>query len=288
SEPARHRAPAANGTATRRAGWPATRGPCGHRGGCRTRSRVRHAPSAARCARRAGRRARPSRRSSRSGRARRPRAPARTGRRRWHGLRTAGRDGPLRYSDPMTSSPQITPPGTGPRPAGYAPAFVAEVLDDALAHDCRVYSITGLQGTGKSTIAAQLVGLARERGLHAVALSIDDFYLDHDERARLGREVHPLLATRGPPGSHDVALACEVVDALREGRSTRLPRFDKIADSRLPRTDWPVVDGVDLVLFEGWFQKVPAQLPDELSEPVNELERDEDPQGTWRTYCNAS
>src|SRR5690606_18274778 len=144
------------------------------------------------------------------------------------------------------------------------------------------------QGTGKSTIAAQLVGLARERGLHAVALSIDDFYLDHDERARLGREVHPLLAPRGPPGSHDVARACEVVDALREGRSTRLPRFDKIADHRLPRTDWPVVDGVDLVLFEGWFQKVPAQLPEELSEPVNELERDEDPRGTWRTYCNAS
>ena len=188
----------------------------------------------------------------------------------------------------MTSSPQITPPGTVTRPAGYAPAFVAEVLDDALTHDCRVYSITGLQGTGKSTIATQLVELARERGLHAVALSIDDFYLDHDERARLGHEVHSLLATRGPPGSHDVALACEVVEALRGGRATRLPRFDKIADRRLPRAEWPVVDGVDLVLFEGWFQKVPAQSPGALVEPVNALERDEDPQGTWRTYCNAS
>ena len=188
----------------------------------------------------------------------------------------------------MISSPQVTPPGAGPRPAGYTPAFVAEVLDDALAHDCRVYSITGLQGTGKSTIAAQLVELARDRGLRAVALSIDDFYLDHDERVRLGREVHPLLATRGPPGSHDVTLACDVVDALRSGRSTRLPRFDKIADRRLPRTEWPVIDGVDLVLFEGWFQKVPAQSPAELSKPVNEMERDEDPQGIWRTYCNAS
>lgn len=188
----------------------------------------------------------------------------------------------------MTSSPQITPPRPVTRPAGYAPAFVAEVLDDALAHDCRVYSITGLQGTGKSTIAAQLVELARERGLHAVALSIDDFYLDHDARVRLGREVHPLLATRGPPGSHDVALACEVVDALRERRAIRLPRFDKIADRRLPVAEWPMVDGVDLVLFEGWFQKVPAQSPEALLEPVNALERDEDPQGIWRTYCNAS
>lgn len=187
----------------------------------------------------------------------------------------------------MTSTPQITAPGTSTRAtAGYAPAFVADVLDDALARDCRVYSITGLQGTGKSTIAAQLVELASERGVRAVALSIDDFYLDHDERARLGREVHPLLATRGPPGSHDVALACEVVDALREGRRTRLPRFDKIADRRLPAAEWPLVDGADLVLFEGWFQKVPAQSPEALAEPVNALERDEDPHGTWRTWCN--
>lgn len=188
----------------------------------------------------------------------------------------------------MTSSPQITAPGTDTRPTGYASAFVAEVLDDALAHHCRVYSITGLQGTGKSTIAAQLVELAGERGMRAVALSIDDFYLDHDERARLGREVHPLLATRGPPGSHDVAMACEVVDALREGRRTRLPRFDKIADRRLPTAEWPLVDGADLVLFEGWFQKVPPQSPPALAEPVNALERDEDPHGAWRAYCNDS
>ncbi|GAB2615096.1 kinase [Novilysobacter erysipheiresistens] len=188
----------------------------------------------------------------------------------------------------MTARPQITAPGADPRSPGYAPAFVADVLDDALAHDCRVYSITGLQGTGKSTIAAQLVALARERGVRAMALSIDDFYLDHDARVRLGHEVHPLLATRGPPGSHDVALACEVVDALREGRGTRLPRFDKIADRRLPRAEWPVVDGAELVLFEGWFQKVPAQSPEALADPVNALERDEDPDGIWRAYCNDS
>ncbi len=188
----------------------------------------------------------------------------------------------------MTSTSHITPISRDARPSGYAPAFVAGVLDDAIAHDCRVYSITGLQGTGKSTIAGQLVALAHERGLSAVALSIDDFYLDHDERARMGRDIHPLLATRGPPGSHDVALACEVVDALRERRPTRLPQFDKIADRRLPRADWPSVDGVDLVLFEGWFQKVPAQAPGALLDPVNALERDEDPDGTWRAYCNES
>ncbi|HET7126643.1 MAG TPA: kinase [Lysobacter sp.] len=172
-----------------------------------------------------------------------------------------------------------------PSPAGYPGPFVAAVLDDALAHAARCYAIAGLQGTGKSTLSAQVAALAATRGLRTVVLSIDDFYLGRRQRLRLGREVHPLLATRGAPGSHDVPLAIETIDALREGRATPLPRFDKIADRRLPPSKWPTARA-DLVLFEGWFQKVPAQREDELIVPLNALERDEDPDGTWRRWCN--
>ena len=38
----------------------------------------------------------------------------------------------------------------------------------------------------------------------------------------------------------------------------------------------------DLVIFEGWFLKVPPQAPGALRAPLNALERDEDPDGTWR------
>lgn len=176
---------------------------------------------------------------------------------------------------------------------GYADAFVAAVLDDARTQDSHVYAIAGLQGTGKSTLSAQVAALARipskgGRNFRVAALSIDDFYLGKRERQRLARSVHPLLATRGPPGTHDVALACEVIDALREGCATRLPRFDKIADQRLPPSRWPLVRAVDLVLFEGWFLKVPAQTPAELVAPINALERDEDRDGSWRRWCNAA
>jgi D-glycerate 3-kinase len=85
-----------------------------------------------------------------------------------------------------------------------------------------------------------------------------------------------------------VALACDVLDGLRAGRPVALPRFDKIADDRLPRAQWPVVDHADLVILEGWFLKVPAQAPDALAAPVNALERDEDPDGTWRRWSNAA
>ena len=171
---------------------------------------------------------------------------------------------------------------------GYAPGFVAAVLDDAVAHDCRVFGIAGLQGTGKSTLSAQIAALALTRGLRVAVLSIDDVYLDRPERLRLGRDVHPLLATRGPPGTHEVALACDVLDALREHRTTRLPCFDKIADCRLPPSRWPAVHGTDLAIFEGWFLKVPAQQQPELAAPLNALERNEDADGTWRRYCNAA
>ena len=172
-----------------------------------------------------------------------------------------------------------------PSAAGYSESFVASVLDDALAHDSRTYAIAGLQGTGKSTLSAQVAALAASRGLRTVVLSIDDFYLGRRERLALGREVHPLLATRGPPGSHDVALAIDTIDALRTGRAAKLPRFDKIADRRLPPSKWPTARA-DLALFEGWFQKVPAQTAAELVSPLNALERDEDPDGNWRRWCN--
>ncbi|NUS39184.1 MAG: kinase [Lysobacter sp.] len=155
-----------------------------------------------------------------------------------------------------------------------------------MSHDCRVYALAGLQGTGKSTLSAQMTALGKQRGLRVTALSIDDFYLGHAEREALGRHVHPLCATRGPPGTHEVALACDVLDALRERREIALPRFDKIADDRLPRARWAVARDTDLTILEGWFLRTPPQQPVELAEPINALERDEDADGTWRRWCN--
>jgi D-glycerate 3-kinase len=170
---------------------------------------------------------------------------------------------------------------------GYAPALVAGVLDDALAQGSCVYGIAGLQGSGKSTLAGQMAALAHARGLSVVVLSIDDFYLGRRERLKLGHTVHPLLATRGPPGTHDVALACRTIDSLKNGERTALPHFDKIADRRLPPSRWPLVtQPADLIVFDGWFLKVPPEHPSALHEPLNALERDADPTGVWRAYCN--
>ena len=170
--------------------------------------------------------------------------------------------------------------------SAFDAGFVGQVLDDVLESGARVYGITGPQGCGKSPLAAQLAGAAAGRGLRMAAVSIDDFYLDHDARQALARDVHPMLATRGPPGTHDVMLACDTLDALRAGKPAPLPRFDKLTDRRLPPAQWTVLDGVDLVVLEGWFLATPAKAWAELEEPINALEREEDPAGRWRRWCN--
>ena len=175
--------------------------------------------------------------------------------------------------------------------AGFDASLVASALDAALAteNSIPVFGIVGLQGSGKSTLAAQMAALAGTRGLKVAVASLDDFYLGHQRRRQLGRDVHPLLATRGPPGTHDLALALETMSRLQEGKQVALPRFDKLADDRSPMAQWPVVEGrCDLVILEGWFLKTPPQRPAELLEPVNALERTEDAGGTWRRYCNAA
>lgn len=147
--------------------------------------------------------------------------------------------------------------------------------------------IGGAQGLGKSTIAAATKALLEDRGLSAVVLSLDDFYLTKAARQRLAAEVHPLLATRGPPGTHDVALAGAVLDQLKARGKVNLPRFDKATDDRAPRATWETVASpVDVILFEGWCLGARAQGEAALARPVNDLERDEDPDGVWRHYVN--
>jgi D-glycerate 3-kinase len=184
-------------------------------------------------------------------------------------------------------------------PSSYSPAVRNHVPElaqriDAVHHAIgrpAIIGINGAQGSGKSTLALFLAEwLDRETGLGCARLSLDDVYLDRAERRALAAGVHPLLATRGVPGTHDVALAHDLLDTLTDTSSHRtvhLPIFDKALDDRAPQSEWPSVQGpVDVVLFEGWCVGARPQSPDRLTRPVNELEAREDSDGSWRRYVN--
>jgi D-glycerate 3-kinase len=152
-----------------------------------------------------------------------------------------------------------------------------------------VAGLTGPQGSGKSTLAAKLPARLGAAGLRAAVLALDDLYLTRAERQQLAADVHPLLATRGVPGTHDVALGLEVLQSLTTARQTRVPSFDKGADDRRPYAAWRRLEGpVDVVIFEGWCVGARPQSAEALTDPVNALERDRDPDGVWRAYANAA
>lgn len=161
-------------------------------------------------------------------------------------------------------------------------------VPDAPARKPFVLGLCGAQGSGKSTLARAIVDEAAQRGLVGATISLDDMYFTRREREVLGRDVHPLLRTRGVPGTHDVALGLAVFDALDRGEPAALPRFDKASDDRLPPELWDRASGpCDLLVFEGWCVGARPQAPDSLVEPVNDLEAREDPDARWRTYVNA-
>ncbi|MDP1643071.1 MAG: kinase [Phenylobacterium sp.] len=150
-----------------------------------------------------------------------------------------------------------------------------------------IAGVCGAQGSGKSTLCEALARLLRRRGLRVAILSLDDLYLSRRARAELADRIHPLFATRGPPGTHDVAQGLKLFEDLSGTREVALPRFDKALDEPAPQDRWPKIKApVDLILFEGWCVGAIPEAETALSAAVNRLEVEEDPTGIWRTYAN--
>ena len=150
--------------------------------------------------------------------------------------------------------------------------------------------INGAQGTGKSTLAKLLSALLTSTGYRTANLSIDDFYYSKAKRQELANEIHPLLRSRGVPGTHDVDLALNLIEQLYAAGSNQqitLPRFDKSLDDCRPVTACEQIQGpIDIIILEGWFVGAKAQAGDELTQAINELEINEDSDGRWRAYVN--
>jgi D-glycerate 3-kinase len=154
-----------------------------------------------------------------------------------------------------------------------------------------IIGINGPQGSGKTTFAHLLANVLRKYiYLKVVCCSIDDFYLTRHEREKLSREVHPLLITRGVPGTHDVDLAIITFKSLIHATGetiTYIPVFDKTVDDRKPKEEWIQFRGrPDLIIFEGWCVGAKAVTETELENPINILERTKDQNGKFRRYVN--
>lgn len=146
-------------------------------------------------------------------------------------------------------------------------------------------AVVGAQGSGKTTLARA----AAER-FGAAQISIDDVYLTRAAREAMARDVHPLFLTRGPPGTHDLALLQRLIERLSTAGpddETPIPDFDKRGDDRWPPERWRRFTGrPSAILIDAWCLGAPPEPEAALAEPVNALERERDPDGRWRRAVN--
>ena len=157
--------------------------------------------------------------------------------------------------------------------------------------------IGGGQGAGKTTLAKLFASSLSHAGQRVCSLSLDDFYLTRSERLGLARDVHPLFETRGPPGTHDIARLSASIDALsfqadrapspqggtllKAPQLVSIPTFGKAEDDRIGARTFE--GPADWILLEGWCVGARALDRNSLSEPINRLEEEQDPEGIWRS-----
>ena len=150
--------------------------------------------------------------------------------------------------------------------------------------------LAGGQGTGKTTISSILkIILINYLKLNVFKISIDDFYKTRKDRIKLSKRIHPMLLTRGVPGTHDIKMMLDFFKSAKKKKfkKMKLPLFDKSVDDRLPKKKWyEIKKRPDVIIFEGWCVGAKAQTNHEIKKSINSMEKSMDKQLKWRKFVN--
>ena len=153
-----------------------------------------------------------------------------------------------------------------------------------------IIGLAGGQGSGKTTISSILsIILKKYFRLNVFIVSIDDFYKTRKDRKILSRKKHPLLMTRGVPGTHDIDLMLNFFKKIKSKKFKNLevPKFNKAIDDRYKKSLWyKLKSKPDVVIFEGWCVGARAQKASQLKKPINSLEKVHDQDIKWRSHVN--
>jgi len=153
-----------------------------------------------------------------------------------------------------------------------------------------IIGLAGGQGSGKTTISSILsIILKKYFNLKVFIISIDDFYKTRKNRKILSKKKHPLLMTRGVPGTHDINLILSFFKKIKSKnfKSLEVPKFNKAIDDRYKKSLWyKIKSKPDIIIFEGWCVGARAQSISHLKKPINSLEKASDHKVKWRTHVN--
>ena len=149
------------------------------------------------------------------------------------------------------------------------------------------FIISGPQGSGKTTLTKLLkIVLEKIYKKKVMLLSIDDYYLSKKKRIELSKKIHPLLITRGVPGTHDIgALKNDIINFQKKNFPIITPTFNKLKDDINIKKK--IIKNAEILLLEGWCCGSPSINKEYLFKNINRLESLLDKNKKWRLYYNS-
>jgi len=149
---------------------------------------------------------------------------------------------------------------------------------------------SGGQGSGKTTTTGILKIILKKFFKRKIYVtSIDNFYKTLKARNIIAQKIHPLLKTRGVPGTHDINLIKKFFVFIKKKnfKKFKSPKFDKSIDDRLKKRYWyNIKKKPEIVILEGWCVGAKPQSFSLIKKPINTLEKYEDRYLIWRKHVN--
>jgi len=169
----------------------------------------------------------------------------------------------------------------------YIRNYICPIFEYIISSKKKKFIISGSQGIGKSTLLHVI-----QKSLQIIydkkilSLSLDDYYLTKKQRISLSKKIHPLLLTRGVPGTHDTKKLLKHVKCFEESiYPIDIPIFNKIFDDRSIKLK-KIKTKADILILEGWCCASPPIPTSFLKKNINQIEKNLDKDLTWRNYYN--
>ena len=168
----------------------------------------------------------------------------------------------------------------------YIEKYILPIITNIINSKKKKFLISGSQGVGKSTLVLILKSVIENNyNKKIMSLSLDDYYLSKKKRLQLSKKIHPLLQTRGVPGTHDLNKLSRHINQFEKKKfPISTPVFDKLRDDVTKKIN--TINKADILLLEGWCC---GCLPIEnkyLYKNINKIELDFDKNKIWRNFYN--
>ena len=168
----------------------------------------------------------------------------------------------------------------------YVDKTIKRIFKEIILSKKKKFIISGSQGCGKTTLLKLIKNNFKNfYNIDPLCISLDDYYLTKKQRNDLSKRIHPLLETRGVPGTHATEKITKTIQLFDKKKyPIKIPKFGKLNDDRLPFSQI-ITSKKNMIFLEGWCCGCPPLSNSFLQKNLNNIEKT-DSEYIWRKYYN--